>query len=109
MRHKRIRISRACKVILILFIQAGIFLSHVPCAKSAISNQAEKLILGFEQSKLSRGAHTEGKLALVTTVAPVNRGKQTATYHLANKPFSPTLARNTANGKNYLNERKGSC
>ena len=29
--------------------------------------------------------------------------------HQANKPFSPTLARNTANGKTYLNERKGSC
>ncbi len=27
----------------------------------------------------------------------------------ANKPFSPTLARNTANGKTYLNERKGPC
>ena len=27
----------------------------------------------------------------------------------ANKPFSPTLARSTANGKTYLNERKGPC
>jgi len=26
--------------------------------------------------------------------------------HRANKPFSPTLARNTANEKTYLNERK---
>jgi len=29
--------------------------------------------------------------------------------HQANQPFSSTLARNTANGKTYLNERKGSC
>jgi hypothetical protein len=29
--------------------------------------------------------------------------------HQANKPFSPSLPRNTANGKTYLNERKGSC
>ncbi len=57
MRHKMTRISGTCKVILILFIQAGIFFSHVPCARSALSNQAEKLILGFEQSELSRGAH----------------------------------------------------
>lgn len=29
--------------------------------------------------------------------------------HQANTPFSPSLPRNTANGKTYLNERKGSC
>ena len=29
--------------------------------------------------------------------------------HQANKPFSPSLPRNTAKGKTYLNERKGSC
>ena len=27
----------------------------------------------------------------------------------ANKPFSRSLARNTANAKTYLNERKGPC
>ena len=27
----------------------------------------------------------------------------------ANNPFSRSLARNTANGKTYLNERKGPC
>ncbi len=29
--------------------------------------------------------------------------------HQANRPFSPSLARNTANEKTYLNERKGPC
>ncbi len=29
--------------------------------------------------------------------------------HQANKPFSRSLQRNTANGKTYLNERKDSC
>ena len=128
MRHKMIKIPRTCAVILILFIQAGMFLFYAPCAMSAPSNQSQKLILGFEETELSRGAHisrqekpgrqswfyllerpegfdfaarfewpggtnrawtwhcrpgahTEGELALVTTVAPVNTEKQTATYH----------------------------
>ena len=127
MKHKMTRIHKNCAVMLVLFIQAGIFFLHAPCARSALSNQAQKLILGFEEAELSRGAHisreekpgrqswfyllerpegfdfaarfewpgetnrawtwncrrgahTEGKLALVTTVAPVNREKQTATY-----------------------------
>lgn len=50
------RISKTCTVILILFIQGGMFLLHAPCARSALSNQAEKLIVGFEQAELSRGA-----------------------------------------------------
>ena len=29
--------------------------------------------------------------------------------HQANKPFSPSLPRSTANEKTHLNERKGSC
>jgi hypothetical protein len=127
MRHKITGIPKKYSVILILFIQAGIFLFHAPCARSAHSNHAQKLILGFEEAELSRGAHisrqekpgrqswfyllerpegfdfvarfewpggtnrawtwhcrpgahTEGELALVTTVAPVNTEKQTATY-----------------------------
>ncbi|MCK4293864.1 MAG: exo-alpha-sialidase [Planctomycetes bacterium] len=122
-----IRISKICKVLLILFIQIGILFLHAPCAWSDSSNQAQKLIVGFEQAELSRGAHisreekpgreswfylleqpegfdfaarfewpgetnrawtwhcrpgahTEGELALVATVGPVNSEKQTATY-----------------------------
>ena len=122
-----IRTSKTRIVIVILFISAGILFLHVPRAQSALSNQAEKLIVGFEQAELSRGAHisreekpgreswffllerpegfdfaarfewpgesnrtwtwhcrrgahTEGELALVATVAPVNRERQTATY-----------------------------
>jgi len=127
MKHKMTGIPKKCAVILILFIQAGIFLFYAPCVWSAPSNQAQKLILGFEEAELSRGAHisrqekpgrqswfyllerpdgfdfaarfewpgetnrvwtwhcrpgahTEGELALVTTVAPVNTEKRTATY-----------------------------
>ena len=29
--------------------------------------------------------------------------------HQANKQFSPSLPRSSANGKTHLNERKGSC
>jgi len=29
--------------------------------------------------------------------------------HQANQPFSPSLARSTASGKTYFNERKDSC
>jgi hypothetical protein len=54
MRHKITRVSKTCTVILILFIQAGILFFHVPCARSALSNQAEKLIVGFEEAELSR-------------------------------------------------------
>jgi len=121
------RIFKTRTEIVILFIQAGIFFLHPPRAWSASSNQAQKLILGFEETELSRGAHisreekpgrqswfyllerpegfdfaprfewpgetnrawtwhcrqgahTEGELALVATVAPVNSEKQTATY-----------------------------
>jgi hypothetical protein len=111
----------------ILHILASIFFLHSPPALPASSNQAQKLILGFEKLELSRGAyisqeekpgrqswfylleypegfdfaarfewpgetnrawtwhcrpgnHTEGEMALVTTVAPINTEKQTATY-----------------------------
>ena len=121
------RISKTRTLIVILFIQAGILFLHLPRAQSALSNQAEKLIVGFEQAELGRGAHisrqekpgrqswfyllerpegfdfaarfewpgetnrtwtwrcrrgthTEGELALVTTVAPVDHEKQTAAY-----------------------------
>ena len=114
-------------VLLILLIQAGILFLHVPGAWSALSAQPEKLILGFEQAELSRGAYisrqekpgreswfyllehpegydfaarfewpgetnrawtwhcrrgerTEGELALVATVAPIDHEGQTATY-----------------------------
>ncbi len=127
MRHKMKRIHVTYIVILILCIQVGIFFSQVPCASSATSNKAQKLILGFEEAELSRGAyiswqekpgrqswfyllkhpegfdfaarfewpgetnrawtwhcrpgaHTEGEMALATTVAPINTEKQTATY-----------------------------
>jgi len=103
------------------------FFLHSPCAWSDSPNQAQKLIVGFEQAELSQGAHisreekpgreswfylleqpegfdfaarfewpgetnrawtwhcrpgahTEGELALVATVGPVNSEKQTATY-----------------------------
>jgi hypothetical protein len=55
MKHKIIRIPGTYTVILILFIQVGFF--YAPCAWSATSNQAQKLILGFEEAELSRGAH----------------------------------------------------
>ncbi len=121
------RMSKTCTLIVILFIQAGILFLHLPRAQSALSNQAEKLIVGFEQAELGRGAHisreekpgrqswfyllerpegfdfaarfewpggtnrawtwrcrrgahTEGELALVATVAPVDLEKQTAAY-----------------------------
>ncbi len=121
------RTSKTRTAILILFIQAGIFFLHAPRARSAEALQAEKLIVGFEQAELSRGAHisreekpgpeswfyllerpegfdfaarfewpgetnrawtwhcqrgahTEGELALVATVAPADREKRTATY-----------------------------
>jgi hypothetical protein len=127
MKHKMIRIPRTYTIILTLFIQVGIFFFCAPCAWSVPSNQAQKLILGFEEAELSRGAyisrqekpgreswfylleqpegfnfaarfewpgetnrawtwhcrqgaHTEGDLALVTTVSPINTEKQTATY-----------------------------
>ena len=57
MRHKITRYFNTRKVLLILLIQASVFVLHVPSAWSALSNQAEKLILGFEQAELSWGAH----------------------------------------------------
>jgi hypothetical protein len=127
MKHKMIRIPRTYTIILTLFIQVDIFFFCAPCARSATSNQAEKLILGFEEAELGRGAyvsreekpgreswfylleqpkgfdfaarfewpgetnrawtwycrqgnHTEGEMALATTVAPINTEKQKATY-----------------------------
>ncbi|MHC4691347.1 MAG: sialidase family protein [Planctomycetota bacterium] len=121
------RIPVTYTVIFILCIQFGTFLLYTPCASSATTNQPQKLILGFEEAELSRGAyisrqekpgreswfyllkrsegfdfaarfewpgetnrawtwhcrpgaHTEGELALVATVAPINTEKQTATY-----------------------------
>ena len=57
MRHKMTRIRKTWTVILILFVQDGIFSLQVPCARSALSNQDEKLIVGFEQEELSRGSY----------------------------------------------------
>jgi hypothetical protein len=120
-------ISSTSTTIFILFGQVAVFLLHAPAALAVSSVPAEKLILGFEQAELSRGAHisrqekpgrkswfyllehpegldfaarfewpgetnrawtwhcrrgkhTEGELALVATVAPADREKQTATY-----------------------------
>ena len=42
---------------LILFVHGATLLLHVPVAQAVISGPAEKLILGFEQAELSRGAH----------------------------------------------------
>jgi len=111
-----------------LFVQAGLIFLYAPRTWSAISDPAEKLILGFEQVELSRGAyisrqetsgregwfyllkhpkgcdfaarfecpgatnrawtwqcrhgdHTEGEMALVAAIAPVDRDEQMATYH----------------------------
>jgi hypothetical protein len=119
--------SKTRIVKLILFAQMGIFLQALH-SQSAISNQAQKLILGFEQEELGRGAqisreekpgrdswfyllerpegfdfaarfewpgeknrawtwhcrpgaHTEGELALFTTILPNDTEKQAATYH----------------------------
>ena len=127
MRYKMTKIFKIRTVIVTLFIQTGMFFLYSPQAWPASSNQAQKLILGFEESELSRGAHisreekpgrqswfyllerpegfdfaarfewpgetnrawtwhcrqgahTEGDLALVATVAPINTEKQTATY-----------------------------
>jgi hypothetical protein len=127
MKHKMIRIPGTYTIILTLFFQVGTFLFYAPFARSAPSNRAQKLILGFEEAELGRGAyisrqekpgrqswfyllkrpegfdfaarfewpgetnrawtwhcrpgaHTEGKIALVANVAPINTEKQTATY-----------------------------
>lgn len=48
---------------------------------------------------------SEPKLSEVSALIEVDE----IPNHQANKPFSPSLPRNTANGKTYLNERKGSC
>jgi|GEM_PF-5463608 len=48
---------------------------------------------------------SEPKLSEVSALIEVDE----IPNHQANKPFSPTLARNTANGKTYLNERKDLC
>ena len=55
MKHKMTGIPKTYTVMLILFIHAGIFLFYAACARSALSNQAQKLILGFEEAELSRG------------------------------------------------------
>ena len=44
--------TKTCTLIVILIVQAGILFLHVPRAQSALSNQAEKLIVGFEQAEL---------------------------------------------------------
>ena len=122
-RHSYIR-----PIVLTLFVQAGLIFLYAPRTWSAISDPAEKLILGFEQVGLSRGAyisrqetsgregwfyllnrpkgcdfaarfewpgatnrawtwqcrhgdHTEGEMALVAAIAPVDRDEQKATYH----------------------------
>jgi len=121
------RIFKTCTEVAMFLIQAGMFFLLSPQTWSASSNQDQKLILGFEESELSRGAyisrqekpgreswfylleqsegfdfaarfewpgetnrawtwhcrpgaHTEGELALVATVAPADRDKRTATY-----------------------------
>ncbi len=48
---------------------------------------------------------SEPKLSKASTLIKVDE----IPNYQANKPFSPTLARNTVKGKTYLNERKGSC
>ena len=57
MRHEITRSFNTRKVLLILLIQASVLVLHASPAWSTLSNQAEKLILGFEQVELSRGAH----------------------------------------------------
>jgi hypothetical protein len=48
---------------------------------------------------------SEPKLSEASTLIKVDE----IPTHQADKPFSPSLPRNTANGKTYLNERRGSC
>jgi hypothetical protein len=121
------RMSKIQIITLILFVQNSKFFLQAPRAQSALSNRTEKLILGFEQEELGRGAHisqeekpgreswfyllerpegidfaarfewpgetnrawtwhcrqgahTEGELALVTTLESNEREQQTATY-----------------------------
>ena len=50
-------ISSTSMTILMLFAQVAIFLLHTPAVHAASSGPAEKLILGFEQAELERGAH----------------------------------------------------
>jgi len=134
--------SRIHTATLVLFVGAGTFLLHAPRICSASSGPAEKLILGFEQAELSRGAeisrqeksgrdswfylldrpegfdftarfewpgasnrawtwrcrpgeHTEGEMALVATVAPVDSNGQAATYRRTEylSYFYPNLQR----------------
>lgn len=138
-------------VILVLVVQADIFFLHIPCARSALSNRAEKLIVGFEQAELSQGSyisheekpgreswfyllehpegfdfaarfewpgetnrawtwhcrqgeHTEGKLALVATVAPFDRDEQTATYRQTEflSYFYPNIRRGLVEARSLM-------
>jgi len=134
--------SRTHTAALVLFVHAGILFLHAPRTCSASSSSAEKLILGFEQAELSRGAeisrqeksgrdswfyllgrpegfdfaarfewpgatnrawtwrcrpgeHTEGEMALVATVAPIDSNEQAATYRRTEylSYFYPNLQR----------------
>jgi len=145
------RMSKMHIVILVLVVQADIFFLHIPCARSALSNRAEKLIVGFEQAELSQGSyisheekpgreswfyllerpegfdfaarfewpgetnrawtwqcrqgeHTEGKLALVATVAPIDRDEQTATYRQTEflSYFYPNIRRGLVEARSLM-------
>jgi len=50
-------ISSTSVATLILFVQVAMFLAHAPAALAVSSRPGEKLILGFEQTELSRGAY----------------------------------------------------
>ncbi|MBL7189009.1 MAG: hypothetical protein ISS70_22005 [Phycisphaerae bacterium] len=50
-------ISSPSMTVLILFAQIAMFLLHSPAALAVSSRPAEKLIMGFEQAELSRGAY----------------------------------------------------